>query len=177
MAKIIENTAKSLNGKIAKSDGSVDWLDTLPNPDQLDYGYHKFYNSIGTTIMGYKTYAQVKGWDIAWPYPGKKNYVLSRKKDLTDTEDVTFITNDHISFLKDLKETTAKDIWLIGGGQVNTLILNSGLLDELIVHTMPIILTSGIELFEESPAQSMLHLTIHKVYPTGVIEARYRVGS
>ena len=39
MRKIKLYIATSLNGKIAKSDGSVDWLESIPNPDKSDYGY------------------------------------------------------------------------------------------------------------------------------------------
>lgn len=46
MRKIKLYTAISLNGKIAKSDGSVDWLHEIPNPDKTDHGYAEFYKSI-----------------------------------------------------------------------------------------------------------------------------------
>jgi len=72
--------ATSLNGKIASSDGNVDWLESIPNPEKTDYGYKAFYDSIDTTIQGYNTYNQILNWDIDFPYKGKKNYVLTKKK-------------------------------------------------------------------------------------------------
>lgn len=176
MRKIILYIATSLNGKIAKSDGSVHWLENIPNPDKLDYGYQKFYEKIGTTIQGYKTYAQVIGWDIPFPYVDKENFVFTRKKNLKDTDDVHFVSENHLEFTKKLKEKKGKDIWLIGGGQINTLLFNADLIDEIRVFVMPIVIPEGIELFETIPEEKLLNLVSSKNYPTGVVEMVYEVN-
>lgn len=51
MRKIILYIAASLNGKIARPDGSVDWLEAIPNPEQTDHGYAEFYEGIDTTLQ------------------------------------------------------------------------------------------------------------------------------
>lgn len=175
MKKIILYIATSLNGKIAKSDGSVHWLEEIPNPDKLDYGYAKFQETIDTTIQGFSTYAQVIGWDISFPYSTTKNYVLTRKNDVENTEHVEFITKNHIEIIKRIKEGTGKDIWVIGGGQINTMLLNEGLIDEIRVFVMPIILSEGIELFELLPKETSLKLMDSTTYDTGVVELKYEV--
>ncbi len=163
----------SLNGKIAQTDGSVHWLEAIPNPDKLDYGYATFNEGIDTTIQGYSTYAQILNWDIPFPYPTTKNYVLTRKQGLENTEHVEFVTKNHIPFIQKLKEGEGKDIWLIGGGQINTLLLNAGLIDEIQVFAMPIVLSEGIELFELLPKETVLRLIDSKTYSTGVVELKY----
>ena len=175
MKKIKAYLAISLNGKISRANGEVDWLDALPNPEKLDYGYYDFYATIDTTIQGYNTYTQVMNWNIDFPYADKKNYVLTRKQGLAPTEQVEFISENHIDFLKKLKQQEGKDIWLIGGGQVNTMLLNENLIDEIILHVMPIILPDGIELFELIPKETFLKLTNSKTYPTGVVELVYQI--
>ena len=92
--------AMSLDGKIAKSDGDVQWLDEIPNPDQLDYGYYNFYATIDTTLMGNKTYQEVLGFGVAFPYPDKQNFVFTRNTVLTKDENVTYISGDIIQFTK-----------------------------------------------------------------------------
>lgn len=82
MRKIKLYIASSINGKTAKIDGSVDWLEEIPKPEKADYGYAKFYESIDTTIQGSNTYQQIMNWGIGFPYKGKKNYVITRKKGL-----------------------------------------------------------------------------------------------
>ena len=72
MRKIKLYIAISLNGKIAKSDGSVDWLELIPKPKDDDYGYSDFHKNIDTTIQGYSTYNQIMGWKIDFPYEEKE---------------------------------------------------------------------------------------------------------
>lgn len=175
MRKIKLYIAISLNGKIANTDGSVDWLESIPNPDATDYGYSCFYNSVDTTIQGYNTYKQIMGWDIEFPYKGKKNYVLTKKSDIDDDGYVEFVNEDPIGFVKGLKESEGGDIWLIGGGQANTLILNAGLLDEIHVFVMPIVLSGGIELFNAFPNETQLKLFETTIYPTGVVGLKYKI--
>ncbi len=166
----------SLNGKIARTDGEVDWLDAIPNPNQSDYGYYQFYDSIDTTIQGYNTYQKILDWGVAFPYADKKNYVFTRQKGREDNKDVRFILEDHLGFVERLKQEDGKDIWLIGGGQVNTLLLNAGLIDQIHVHIMPIIIPDGISLFEALPKETMLSLKEKKIYDSGVVELMYQIG-
>jgi dihydrofolate reductase len=176
LRKIKLYIATSLNGKIAKPDGSVDWLESIPNPEKTDYGYAEFIDSIDTTIQGYTTYNQIINWDIEFPYKGKKNFVLTKKQNIENTEFVDFITENHVDFIKDLKRQEGGDIWLIGGGQANTMVLNAGLLDEIQIFVMPIILSGGIDLFDVFPQETQLKLLETKSYSSGVIELKYKVG-
>ncbi len=173
MRKLKLYIATSLNGKIAKKDGSVNWLETIPVPKESDYGYANFYNSIDTTIQGYSTYKQILDWGIKFPYADKENFVFTRKKGLKNTEHAQFISENHIDFVQELKEKKGNDIWIIGGGQINTMLLNNNLIDEIIIFTMPIILSDGINLFEKLPKETNLKLIDSKTYSTGAIELRY----
>ena len=175
MRKIKLYIAISLNGKIANSDGSVDWLERIPRPDNSDYGYMEFYNCVDTTIQGYNTYKQVINWDIEFPYKGKKNYVLTKKQNIRNNEYVEFITENHVDFIKTLKKKDGGDIWLIGGAQANTLILNAGLLDEIHVFIMPVILSGGIELFDAFPKETELKHIETISYSTGVTGLKFEV--
>ena len=81
MAKIKLYIAQSLNGKIAQKDGSVDWLNAVPNPEKTDYGFSGFLDSAGVTIQGYKTYKQLIDWEIEFPYKGKTSSDSHRDPD------------------------------------------------------------------------------------------------
>ncbi|MGB5821072.1 MAG: dihydrofolate reductase family protein [Saonia sp.] len=175
MRKIKLYIAISLNGKIAKSDGSVKWLESIPNPEKTDHGYSEFYKTIDTTIQGNHAYRQILSWGIDFPYPDKKNYVLTRKQGVEHTKYVEFISENHIEFIKDLKSQKGKDIWIVGGGKLNTLFLNENLIDEIQVFVMPIVLSEGIELFETFPKETKLKLIESKSYSTGAVELKYKV--
>lgn len=176
MRKLILYIASSLNGKIARPDGAVDWLDAIPNPEKCDYGYYNFYSSIDTTIQGYKTYEQVINWGVDFPYAGKKNYVLTRKKGLANTEHVEFVTEGHVEFVEKLKQQKGGGIWLVGGGQVNTLLFNADLIDEIRLFIMPIVIPGGIEIFEGLPDERHLVLKDKTAYSSGVVELIYEVN-
>jgi dihydrofolate reductase len=166
----------SLNGKIAKADGGVEWLEMIPNPRKMDYGYARFYDSIDTTIQGNTTYNQIINWGIEFPYSGKKNYVFTTQKKLENTDHVEFVAENHIDFIHQLKEERGKDIWLVGGGQINTMFLNENLIDEIVVFVMPIVLSDGVGLFEAVPKETKLELLGAKSYPTGAVELRYKAN-
>lgn len=176
MRKLLIYTAMSLNGKIAKTDGDVHWLHTLPNPNKEDYGFHDFYASIDTTIQGGNTYRQIIGWNIEFPYKGKTNYVFTRNASSEDTEHVHFVTQNHLDFVKQLKAETGDDIWAIGGGQLNTILYNAGLVDEFWIFVMPIILPGGIDVFEQIPNEAFLELIESKTYTSGAVMLKYRVA-
>ena len=68
--KIILYIAISLDGFIAKEDGSLDWL-TKYNNNAEDYGFKELYNRIRTVLVGSTTYRQVED-----PFKDKEVYVF-----------------------------------------------------------------------------------------------------
>ena len=165
----------SLDGKIARADGDVSWLENLPHPEGEDYGYAKFYGEIDTTIQGAATYREVLGFGVEFPYKDKTNYVITSDPIKTKDENVTFISSDLDVFMKDLLSKQGKDIWLIGGGKMNSLFLNNGWLDEMIIHVMPIVIGEGLPLFADGVKDQQMKLKGQKVYESGVIELNYKI--
>ena len=175
MRKIKLYIATSLNGKIAKLDGSVEWLESIPNPEKTDHGYTDFLQAIDTTIMGRKTYDQLLSWG-PFPYPDKTNFVFTNNSKLENSDDVEFVSAEHVEFAKALKNQPGKDIWLVGGGTLNTTFLNANLIDEIQLFVMPIIIPQGIELFCNIPQETRLELVESKTYSTGAVELKYNVS-
>jgi len=165
--------AMSLDGFIAKPDGSVDWLHELPNPTNTDHGYADFYASITTTLMGYKTYQQILDWGIDFPYPDKTNYVFTRKQGLDDTEYVKFVASDAVKFIQQLKQEAGGDIWLVGGAQLNSVLWDAGLIDEWQVFIMPTILGQGVPMLAGKPEIGQLSLVESTAFPTGAVRLTY----
>lgn len=172
MRKVILSLAMSLDGYIAKPDGDVAWLKSVPNPDKTDHGFSEFYRKIDTTIMGNSTYKEILGFGIPFPFPDKENYVISRT-DNADTEFVHF-TSDIVNLVSNLKAKSGKDIWLIGGGQVNTAFLNNGLIDELLIRIVPIVIGEGLPLFANKPDEMIFKLVGTETFSTGTIQLTYQ---
>lgn len=175
MSSIKLYIATSLDGFIAREDGSVDWLDDLPNPNKLDYGYNDFIRSIDTVIMGRKTYDEVLDFDIDWPYKDCTSHIVSRNAGFQVSTDRTLVLHDlSKKALQEMKENAEKDIWLVGGGELVTAFLNLQAIDEMIIFFMPIILGSGLRLFPGSPAESKYTLVDSQAFETGVVMMTYR---
>ncbi len=66
----------SLDGYIADKNGGFDFLNSIPNPEQDDFGYLDFMDRIDALLMGRKTYETVLGFGGQWPY-NKPVFVLS----------------------------------------------------------------------------------------------------
>jgi dihydrofolate reductase len=174
MKKVQLYIAASMDGYIAKEDGSVDWLHELPNPNQLDYGYKAFYDQVDTVIMGRKTYEDVLGFDIDWPYADSTTLVITRQRDYTPSTPNTRILHDvDHETIEGLTTNSKKNIWLVGGGALMTSFLHLNAIDELILFTMPILLGSGVPLFPEGTPEMLWDLSDVTSYETGVVRLTY----
>jgi len=172
MAKIIIYIAQSLDGKIARENGSVDWLADF---DAEDYGYPQFLSAIGVVLMGNKTYQQVLTFGGEFPYKDKKVFVFTKDKSLTKDENVTFISENIAKFVANLKKSSQSNIWLVGGGEIITYLLDKQLVDDLQVFTIPIILKSGIGLCNTLIDDIKLRLINNKTFKNGVVENYYKI--
>jgi len=165
MRKVKLYIATSLDAKIARKNGAIDWL---PQLSDEDYGYKNFLSSIDTTLMGYKTYEICLSFG-EWVYKDQKNYVFSRNPSKPCISEAELISSDPVEFVNQLKNQPGKDIWLIGGGEINTLLHDAGLIDEYIVAYIPLVLGEGVELLPNVKRQQNMKLTKHEVYPNGVV--------
>lgn len=166
MRKIILFIASSLDGYIAKNNGSVDWL-----PVNCSSGYDEFYKSIDTVIMGQKTYDQILTFG-AYPYKDKKSYVLTRNDSLGN-DDVEFVNNVE-KLTKKLLADPGFDVWLVGGAEIITTFMNLGLIDEIILSIMPAVLGSGISLFTNVQKETKFQLIKTTEYDA-LVELHYQV--
>lgn len=169
MRDVVLFIACSLDGYIARKDGRVDWLF-----HDEDYGFTEFYDSVDTTLMGKKTYRDILGFGD-FPYPEKKNYVFVRKDNTPPNKHVEYIHGDIPTFVRNLKKQEGKSIWLVGGGQINTMLLTSGQIDRMIVSVHPVILGQGVPLFGAGvPAERWFTLEHVETFASGLVQLTYR---
>lgn len=174
MIKTVLYIATSLDGFIARPDGNLDWLTSIPNPQSGDYGYAELLDSIGTTIMGRKTYEEIIGFGMEWPYTGIDSFVVTTNKNLKiQSPDTYALTENLKDFISALKKKTDKDIWLIGGGKLITSFINEGILDKMTITVIPKIIGEGIPLFANKPKETNWKLTEVKAFDTSVVNLTY----
>lgn len=174
MKKIKLYIATSLDGYIARPDGNLDWLFKYPMPTGTEYGYKDLIDSIDVMVMGGRTYREILKIDSIWPYKDKKTYIVSRHTTETQ-ENIEFVTQNIISKITELKNEQGRDIWLVGGGELISILLNAGLVDELQISYIPIILGAGIPLLPNNPKESNWKLINSTTYESGIIKLDYNI--
>ena len=178
MPEVILYIASSVDGYIARSDGAVDWLDEFAAEEDCpgeDLGYEQFYAGICTVLMGRTTYEQVLTFDVDYPYRGRAGYVFSNTRSGQRDENVEFVDGDDIPrFVAHLKETSAKHIWLIGGGQLIQEFLRYDLIDRITMTVLPVILGEGIPLFPQPTPRIDLELVENRSFSSGTVQLTYR---
>ena len=80
-ARLILYLAVSLDGYLARKDGSVDFLSGHQPDWPGDYGYQDFISGIRAVVMGGNTYREITQVlsPGAWPYEGLDSYVFTSR--------------------------------------------------------------------------------------------------
>lgn len=174
MASIKLYIATTLDGYIAKNDGNLDWLHDLPNTNQSDFGYGEFISGIDTLIMGRSTYDAIIGFGIEWPYKDSITYVVSQNKDLVLSSPNTHLLNElSAEQIDQIKNSSTKGIWLVGGGQLVSHFLELRLIDEMILSIVPKLIGSGIPLFPPIQTEQDFILTRTESFENGLVSLHY----
>ena len=164
----------SLDGYIATPDGGIEWLNEMHNPTNEDHGYNTLMESVDTVLMGGRTYHEIIGFGVTWPYKDRQTYVIAHNDtNVTPDEKVEFITEDIYRRISALKEAEGKDIWLVGGGVLTTMLLNHDLIDEMQIAIVPTILGEGLPLFPDKPKIQKWTLIENKSFSTGLVLLTY----
>jgi dihydrofolate reductase len=170
MRKIILSLGISLDGYIARPDGSVDFL-FMPK----DYSMAAFFATVDTAIMGRKTLeAGLKMSGGSLPDYSIAYYVYSRSKPPGKCDGWTFVNESPAAFVAKLRKRPGKDIWLMGGGELFRDFLKADLVDELHLGIVPVLLGKGIPLFPSGFPQRDFVLVENKTYSKGMIAPKYK---
>lgn len=168
MRKIILGLAVSLDGFIEGPNGEYDWCFT----DQ-DYGMSAFFERVDAVFMGRKSYELTQNVKDSnnW-MPPMKTYVFSNT--LTEAGEGAIIVSGDISkHIASIRQEAGKDIWLFGGAELTSALMNLNLVDELWLAVHPIILGSGKSLFKDIQSRIKLNLVDTKTYSTGLVSLTY----
>ena len=168
----------SLDGFIARTNGSLDWLDkaNLKVHKGEDFGYVTFLESVDVIILGRNTYETVLRFDD-WPYKEKRIMVLTTSKikipdRLSNT--VTSSNNPPQELLKHLSDQGFKHIYIDGGITIQSF-LSLGLVDEITITIIPLLIGEGKPLLGSIPADIILTHSKTTIYHFGYVQHKYFV--
>jgi dihydrofolate reductase len=162
----------SLDGFIARKDGDIDWLVQFAT-DEAIQAYKEFIRKIDAIIIGRGTFEKILSFPT-WPYE-KEVFVLSTSiKQIPDIkkEKVTVLSMKPRELLKHLSDKGFSSIY-VDGGKVIQDYLKEDLVDELIISKAPIILGSGIPLFNYLDNELQFEHRRTKVQSNGLVRSYY----
>ncbi len=181
-SRVTIHMAASLDGFIARKDGSVDWLETADEfvgGDTMDPAFvEAFLKTIDCYVMGSRTYETALSFEakgLGWSYGDKPTFVLTSRELPRTRDTVEFYSGDLTQFVIGHLRPTFRTIWFVGGGVVSGECLHLGLADELRYSILPILIGEGIPFFEKLDRDIALHLAEVKAYRSGMVELRYEV--
>jgi dihydrofolate reductase len=163
--------ATSLDGFIARPDGSLDWL---PGDDVEPHGYEEFIATIDALVIGRKTFDTVAGFP-SWPYGTTPVIVLSST--LTDVSvpegavcEVMTGTPDEV--VSRLAARGMNHLYIDGGITIQGF-LEAGLIQRLTITRIPVLLGSGIPLFGALSHDIRCQHVATRFFPSGLVQSEY----
>lgn len=94
------------------------------------------------------------------------NYVFTNRP-AEERENVVFTNESVVDCVRQLKAKSGKDIWLIGGASIITPLIKDNLIDEYQITLIPVMLGTGIKLFEKFDLDEVRTLKLTDTHMVG----------
>jgi dihydrofolate reductase len=181
----IYNTATSLDGFLATTDNSLDWLFAVEGADDAESSFPAFLDGIGAMAMGSTTYEWLLEHEALVDEPQKwQEWYADRPTWVFTHRDLPVVPGADIRFVSgDVREahpamTAAageRDVWVMGGGDLVGQLADAGLLDTITTTIAPVTLGRGAPLLPRFIRSDRLRLV--RVEQRGQFaELTYAVG-
>jgi dihydrofolate reductase len=169
--------ATSLDGFIARKNGDLDWLHQGGSrPENQDYGYSAFMNTVDALVMGRNTYEIVRAFK-AWPYGAKPVVVLtSRRLKIPEAlkPTVSVMSGSVAEVLAKLRARGWRHLYVDGGVTIQRF-LAAGAIQRMIITRIPVLIGQGIPLFGRLKHDIRLRHVATRDYPAGLVQSEYEV--
>jgi dihydrofolate reductase len=161
-----------------------DWYFDGDTPSQVFGGFRlsepsaRIFDAIaervGAAVAGRATYEHSSRFGGGSPHPTAPLIVLSHRPAQEISQRQTLVSTGIADAIAAAREAAGdKDVGLMGGG-VATAALAAGLVDEVILHQVPVLLGGGRPFFQALPEH--VHLRLLEAVPApGVTHLRYEV--
>jgi dihydrofolate reductase len=172
----------SLDGYIARPDGSTDWLETQDNFDAgaalTGEEIAAFLASVDCYLLGARTYETALDFEakgFGWAYGETPVFVLTHRELPRTRASVRFRSGDLADLVNGELRSDYANIWVGGGGAVAGALLRLGLADEVRVTLAPVLIGDGIKFCDALGADVALHLVEATAYKSGMVALRHEV--
>src|SRR4051812_42092776 len=125
-SRVTIHMAASLDGFIARKDGSVDWMETadeFAGGETLDPEFIEvFLKTVDCYVMGSRTYETALAFErkgLGWVYGDKPVFVLTHRELPRTRDTIEFYSGDLAQLVNGRLRTGFRSIWFVGGGAVS----------------------------------------------------------
>jgi dihydrofolate reductase len=168
MRRVRYQVACSVDGFIAGPDDEFAWITPEPSFD-----FDALYAQFDTLLMGRRTYEIVRSTGEG--FRGKEVLVASRTLDPANHPDIEVVRSGLEERIRKLRDQSGGDIWLYGGGELFSQVLDWDLVDTVEPAVIPILLGGGVPLLPSPAVRRRLTLLRHQAYPGGMVLLEYEV--
>jgi dihydrofolate reductase len=168
---VVASLAVTLDGFIARPDGSVDYLGKYP---MAEFDFDGWFDQIGAVVMGRSSYEVAVGF--GWSLGDRPTLVLTGSTDLAVPAgaNVTFLSAPTAETIRSFSAETPKRLWVFGGAAVVGAALQGGAVDVLDITVVPEAIAEGIALFTEAfPGPMKIQQTVP--YANGAVRLVYEI--
>lgn len=169
--------ATSLDGHIARPDGTLDWLLSRDDPTE-DHGYDAFIATMDCIVMGRGTYESVlqfPDWHYTLPVLVLSATLAGQEPPAHLRGKVTFTNLPPTEAMAHLA-TQGHERAYIDGGRIIQSFLRARLIETLTITTAPVLLGAGRPLFGALPQDVPLEHETTKAFPSGLVQSTWRLA-
>jgi dihydrofolate reductase len=172
----------TLNGFFKGMHNDISWH--RHGPEESQFASDSMKSGEGALLFGRVTYEQMASF---WPSTEAIKNIPEVAKGMNSAEKIVFsktlkkadwqntrIANDLIGEVKKLKETTNKNLTVLGSGSIITQLADNDLVDEYGIMVDPVALGEGTPIFNNLKRKLDLDLVNSRVFKSGVVLLTYK---
>lgn len=181
MSKLSVFNFISLDGYYKDLNNGIDWHQH--GQEEGDFSA-KSLGQDNILLFGRVTYQMMASWwptqnaidtmpDVAKGMNNAEKIVCSNTLQTAGWQNTRIISGDIFTQLAELKETSAKDITILGSGSLTTQLAEAGLIDSYQIMIDPVAIGNGTAIFKDMQSQLMLKLTDTRSFKSGTVLLSY----
>jgi dihydrofolate reductase len=150
----------------------AEYPETLPTQGRQALGIDDLeHKRFDTVIQGRASYDLALDINVANPYAHMRQYVASRTIKHAPDPAVEIVSGDVVGKVRELKQEEGLGIYLCGGSTLAGELLDE--IDELVIKTYPVVLSSGMPMFAAEFRITDFTLESVRTFGNGTLVRRY----
>jgi dihydrofolate reductase len=139
----------------------------------------EMFETTGAMVVGRSWYDITNGWEGNHPIEGVPVFLVTHKapEDIPQGKTPIHVVTESVETAVEQAKAAAGDKYAtVGGASIAQQALNAGLVDEIMIHLVPILLGDGVRLFDNLDSAPLNMELIETIEAPGVTHLHYRIN-